>query len=114
MPINKSSVALSAIYKGSSTVTKAYKGTDQIYPSVASSYAVDYLVIAGGGGGGGESIAGGGGAGGLRTSWLGGSGGGGSSESSLSLSAGTSYNIIIGALLPLETELMVLILPLIL
>ena len=52
MPINKSSTALSAIYKGSSTVTKAYKGTAQIYPNTVPDYNIDYLVIAGGGAGG--------------------------------------------------------------
>lgn len=58
---------------------------------------VDYLVVAGGGGGGG--FGGGGGAGGLRTttSSSGYSGGGGSLESTLSLTAGTVYNAIVGA-----------------
>jgi hypothetical protein len=55
---------------------------------------VDYLVIAGGGGG--SMGRGGGGAGGYRTS-AGTSGGGGSAESTLSLDAGTSYTVTVGA-----------------
>ena len=63
---------------------------------------VDYLVVAGGGGGGGGANAsdnrsgGGGGAGGMRCTVTG-TGGGGSLESALSLSAGKSYPVIVGA-----------------
>ena len=55
---------------------------------------VDYLVIAGGGGAGG--FAGGGGAGGYRTS-VGTSGGGAAAETALTLEAGTSYTVTVGA-----------------
>jgi hypothetical protein len=55
----------------------------------------DYLVVAGGAGGGADS-AGGGGAGGLRSTVTA-TGGGGSLESALSLSAGKSYPVIVGA-----------------
>ncbi len=55
---------------------------------------VDYLVVAGGGGGG--AGAGGGGAGGMRCTVTN-TGGGGSLESALSLSAGKSYPVIVGA-----------------
>jgi hypothetical protein len=71
------------------------EGTDALSPS---SYAVDFLVIAGGGGGYGGAGGGGGGAGGYRNSYLTEtSGGGGSSETELTLSAGTSYTITVGA-----------------
>jgi hypothetical protein len=55
----------------------------------------DYLVVAGGGGGGAQ-FGGGGGAGGLRSTVTA-TGGGGSLESALSLSAGKSYPVIVGA-----------------
>lgn len=55
---------------------------------------VDYLVVAGGGGGGRNG--GGGGGGGLRSTVTA-TGGGGSLESALSLSAGKSYPVIVGA-----------------
>lgn len=62
---------------------------------------VEYLVIAGGGGGGGGNSgggAGGGGAGGYRTSVVGQTSGGGSSaEARLSLTAGQSYTVTVGA-----------------
>jgi hypothetical protein len=71
------------------------EGTDALSPS---SYAVDFLVIAGGGGGFGGAGGGAGGAGGYRNSYLSEtSGGGGSSETELTLSAGTSYTITVGA-----------------
>ena len=63
---------------------------------------VDYLVIAGGGGGGAwitstnVGSGGGGGAGGLVTSFSGGSGGGCASLSAFTLTAGTSYTIVVG------------------
>jgi hypothetical protein len=61
---------------------------------------VDYLVVAGGGGGGRENFqsgsGGGGGAGGLRSTVTA-TGGGGSLESKLSLTANTSYQVIVGS-----------------
>jgi hypothetical protein len=61
---------------------------------------VDYLVVAGGGGGGRENFqsgsGGGGGAGGLRSTVTA-TGGGGSLESKLSLTASTSYQVIVGS-----------------
>ena len=63
---------------------------------------VDYLVVAGGGGGGAWTqtsnvgAGGGGGAGGLVTSFSGGSGGGCASLSAFTLTAGTSYTIVVG------------------
>ena len=69
--------------------------------TIANSYSVDYLVVAGGGGGsgGGQGYAGGGGAGGLRTSYsTDTSGGGCSSESSTFLPVtSTVYTITVGA-----------------
>ena len=61
--------------------------------------AVDYLVVGGGGGGSSKSVSsGGGGAGGFRASWNNETSGGlGDSESTLSLTAGTTYTIIVGA-----------------
>jgi len=60
---------------------------------------VDYLVVAGGGGGSSKSVSsGGGGAGGFRASYNNETSGGlGDSESTLSLTAGTVYTIIVGA-----------------
>jgi hypothetical protein len=60
----------------------------------SDSLRVDYLVVAGGGGGG--RTGGGGGAGGLRSTVTA-TGGGGSLESALSLTAGTSYTVTVGA-----------------
>lgn len=65
-------------------------------------YSIDYLVVAGGGAGGGPSSynngAGGGGAGGYRNSYNNEtSGGGGSSETSLSLKAGKTITVTVGA-----------------
>jgi hypothetical protein len=61
---------------------------------------VDYLVVAGGGGGGRENFqsgsGGGGGAGGLRSTVTA-TGGGGTLESKLSLTASTSYQVIVGS-----------------
>lgn len=56
---------------------------------------VDYLVVAGGGGGGAEA-GGGGGAGGVRSTVTA-TGGGGALESSLAVSANTSYTVSVGA-----------------
>ena len=61
----------------------------------SDSLRVDYLVVAGGGGGG-RYYAGAGGAGGMRST-VGATGGGGSLESALSLTAGTSYTVTVGA-----------------
>jgi hypothetical protein len=62
-----------------------------------SSYAIEYLVIAGGGGGG-YNAAGGGGGGGYRSSVVGeSSGGGASAESQITLTGGTVYTVTIGA-----------------
>ena len=73
----------------------ANEGTSALNPN---SFSVDFLVVAGGGGGGGTYHGGGGGAGGYRNSYsTESSGGGGSSESSLSLSASTSYTVNVGA-----------------
>ena len=59
--------------------------------------AADFLIIAGGGGGG-ANVGGGGGAGGLRTSYGSTSGGGASAETNkVSLTAGTTYTITVGA-----------------
>jgi len=61
------------------------------------SFNCDFLVIAGGGGSR-RSTAAGGGAGGYRSSWNNEtSGGGGSSETTLSLSKGTNYGVVVGA-----------------
>jgi len=63
---------------------------------------VDYLVIAGGGGGGAWTATsnvgagGGGGAGGLVTSFSGGSGGGCDSLSAFTLTANTTYTVVVG------------------
>ena len=62
--------------------------------TIATSVAVDYLIIAGGGGGG--NYGGGGGAGGLRTSYGSTSGGGASAESTLYLSESTNYTLTVG------------------
>jgi hypothetical protein len=51
---------------------------------------IEYLVVAGGGGGGGVQ-------GGTVTSWSSGGGGGGYKESTVSISGGTSYTVIVGA-----------------
>lgn len=72
-------------------------GTNGFYLKFPSSYSggsfsADFLVIAGGGGGG----MAGGGAGGYRTS-AGTSGANSSAESALTLSAGTSYTVTVGA-----------------
>jgi hypothetical protein len=61
----------------------------------ASSYDVDFLVLAGGAGGG-KDRGGGGGAGGLRTSYGSTSGGGSAAESSLTLTGGQIYTITVG------------------
>lgn len=71
----------------------AFKTSGTFTPKTA--LTCDYLVIAGGGGGG-SPLAGGGGAGGLRSTVTA-TGGGGSLESALSLAAGTSYTVTIGA-----------------
>lgn len=61
------------------------------------SFSVDFLVIAGGGGSS-RSTSPGAGAGGYRSSWNNEtSGGGGSSETTLTLSKGTNYGVVIGA-----------------
>lgn len=65
-------------------------------------YAIEYLVIAGGASGGScgasSGLGGGGGAGGYRTNVTGqSSGGGAGAEAPMSLVAGTSYNVIVGA-----------------
>jgi len=69
--------------------------------SIGTSYAIDWLVIAGGGGGGGSSVngGGGGGAGGYRTSYGAGSISGGLSavEADLTLVPNTVYTITIGS-----------------
>jgi len=75
-------------------VIEYYNGTE--WKQVKSStepILVDYLVVAGGGG----AANGGGGAGGLRTSFGTTSGGGGSAESSLTFTASSTYNIVVGA-----------------
>ena len=68
--------------------------------SLPSPTSIDFLVIAGGGPGGngaaGAIEASGGGAGGYRTS-VGTSGGGASAESAITVSAGTSYTVTVGA-----------------
>ncbi len=93
MPINKNATALSAIYKGSSSVAKAYLGTDQIFPNVQP--FISYLVIAGGGGAGAYS---GGGAGGYRSSYPLDTYSGGNSalESTLEFTSGVTYTATIG------------------
>ena len=74
--------------------------------STNSSQTHDFLVVAGGGAGGSDNYGsgvggnrgtGGGGAGGLRTSFGSTSGGGASAETDLSLVAGTTYTITVGA-----------------
>jgi len=67
--------------------------------AIGPSYSADFLVIAGGGSGSSSGNGGGGGgAGGFRASYNSEtSGGGGSSESSLTLNAGTTYTITVGA-----------------
>lgn len=75
-------------------VMETYDGTEWLtLDTIASTYSVDYLVVAGGGG----AANGGGGAGGLRTSFGTTSGGGGSAESSLTFTAASTYNIVVGA-----------------
>jgi len=63
------------------------------------SVGVNFLVVAGGGGGCDKSAgSGGGGAGGMRASWNNEtSGGQGDSESTLSLTVGTTYTLVVGA-----------------
>jgi len=67
----------------------------------ATSYSIEYLVIAGGGGGSRSAFAtggGAGGAGGYRSSVSGeSSGGGGSAESPITVSVGSAYTITVGA-----------------
>ena len=68
--------------------------------SANAAQTAEFLVVAGGGGGGGDgnTVGGaGGGAGGLRTSYGSTSGGGASAESDLSLGAGTTYTMTVGA-----------------
>jgi hypothetical protein len=66
-------------------------------PATNAPPSVEYLVI-GGGGGGGATHGGGGGAGGYRSSVSGeSSGGGASAESPLSVTAGASYSVTVGA-----------------
>jgi hypothetical protein len=66
-------------------------------PATNAPPSVEYLVI-GGGGGGGATHGGGGGAGGYRSSVSGeSSGGGASAESALSVTAGASYSVTVGA-----------------
>lgn len=67
------------------SVMEVYVATGTWQAIASAAYTVDYLAVAGGGGGGGNGISGGGGAGGLLTA------------NSLSVSAGTSYSITIGA-----------------
>jgi len=74
-------------------VYHTFTSSGSFIPSAA--LTVDYLVVAGGGAGG-LLLGGGGGAGGLRSTVTA-TGGGGSLESSLSLSSGLSYPVIIGA-----------------
>lgn len=71
-------------------VYHTFTSSGSFIPSQA--LTVDYLVVAGGGGG----SYGGGGAGGLRSTVTA-TGGGGSLESALSLTAGTSYTVTVGA-----------------
>ena len=81
--------------------TEVYNGTDwkNIKTSAAAlpTFSLDYLVVAGGGGGCDNSIGGGGGAGGLRTSYGSTSGGGASAETALTITAGPSYTVTVGA-----------------
>ena len=89
-------------FNSSSKTAEIYTGTGwEVIGDQSSTYAVDFVVVAGGGGGGGASTGsirsgGGGGAGGFRTS-AGTSGGGGAAESSLTVTAGTTYTITVGA-----------------
>ena len=85
---------------GSDTILKWTTVTSSGTFTPASNVSTEFLVVAGGGGGGGdgETVGGaGGGAGGLRTSYGSTSGGGASAESNLSLVAGTTYTITVGA-----------------
>jgi hypothetical protein len=96
--VSEDGIALTLIYIDS---TQGWLVTSSGLQSEApaSTYDVDFLVIAGGGSGGGYGgWGGGGGAGGYRNSYNSEtSGGGGSSETSLALTPGTTYTITVGA-----------------
>jgi hypothetical protein len=95
--LNTEGIAATLIYIDG---TKGWLVTDDGVQSTLSgeTYSADFLVIAGGASGGATSSdsGGGGGAGGYRTS-SGTSGGGASAESSLTLTAGETYTITVGA-----------------
>lgn len=95
--ISSNNISTTLIYtdatKGWVVKTAANEGTSAIGQQKVNA---DFLVVAGGGGGG-SSDGGGGGAGGLRTSYGSNSGGGSSAETSLALSPGITYSIIVGA-----------------
>lgn len=88
--------------QGGNTVTSdgtyvyhTFTSSGSFIPSEA--LTVDYLVVAGGGSGGSGGVGGGGGGGGGMRCTVTGTGGSGSPESALSLSAGKSYSVIVGA-----------------
>ena len=83
--------------EGSASCEEYYNGAAWKKINVAPlPILMDFLVVAGGGGGA-NGGGGGGGAGGLRTSFGSTSGGGSSAESTLNLSASTTYTVTIGA-----------------
>ena len=104
--ISSNNVSATLIYtdatKGWKVKTAANEGLETL---TSTTFAVDYLVVAGGGSGGTVTPStatpvregGGGGAGGLRTSYGSTSGGGSSAESSLSLAISTNYTVTVGA-----------------
>ena len=96
-PVNAKNTAAyggTSIYYDSNYVYHVFNGSGSFVP--VRNLTCDYLVIAGGGGAGSYSAGGGGGAGGLRST-VGATGGNGALESALSLVAGTSYTITVGA-----------------
>ena len=92
------SVAGDTIFNSETGTVDFYNGSSWNATSDSTfSFNCDFLVIAGGGGSS-RSTAPGGGAGGYRASWNNeASGGGGSSETTLSLSKGTNYGVVVGA-----------------
>ena len=92
---------VSMVYVDATQGWIAYNATNETATALgsplSSSFAVDYLVVAGGGAGGSGYYGAGGGAGGLRTSYTNSSSLSGHTESQLTLSRNTNYSLTIGA-----------------
>lgn len=104
MPIYKgvSEIASGNFYKGSTNIENGYKENNSFYVNTLT-FALDFLVVGAGGTAvnyGGQNTSypyGGAGGGGFRTSYGSASGGGTSSESSLSITTGIAYDVIVGS-----------------